>query len=224
MTIKQEIEKFIDENKDLENAVFEKNIVRTNYQVFGVKTPILDKFARNLAKKVENLQEMPKENYEEVMLVGMTMCYKKTNNEEKIKDLKYFLPLIDCWGICDSIVPRLKGLEKKKDFFIELTKDKRTFFVRFAIVWLMRYNLKANLKETVEIVKRIDRNEYYIQMAKAWLMAEAFIYDFDYMIKVVSEEKDNFVQKKAITKAIESFRITKEQKQILKDLREKLKK
>ena len=58
-------------------------------------------------------------------------------------------------------------------------------------------------------------------MAISWMIAEAFVNDFDYTINYLKQVDDKFIRNKSIQKAIESFRLTDKQKNILRFLRDK---
>lgn len=223
MNIKEEIKNYLIENEDKQNAPFERRIVCTNKRVYGLKTKLVEDKAREMAKRNISVQDLSFDSYEEIMIAGMMIGHKKISSREKIEELKTILPYIDCWGLCDSIVPRLKKMEDQKEFFVSLLDSKKVFYIRVGIVWLMRYFLKNDLKNTIFLIKNVKNDDYYVKMAQSWTYAEAFIYDFNFMLDLVKKEKDKFIQKKTISKAIESYRISETQKQTLRDLREGLK-
>ena len=211
------------ENEDKENAPFERRIVCTNHRVYGLKTKLVEDKAIQLAKRGVCVSELSFDSYEEIMIAGMMIGYKKTSSAEKVKELEVVLPYIDCWGLCDSIVPRLKKMEDQKQFFVSLLDSKNVFYIRVGIIWLMRYFLKKDLKNTIFLIKNVKNDEYYVKMAQSWVYAEAMIYDFDFMFELVKNEDNLFIKKKTIQKAIESFRISPEQKELLKRLRQTIK-
>lgn len=223
MSVKEEIKKYLIENEDKQNAPFERRIVCTNKRVYGLKTKLVEDKAREMARRNISVQDLSFDSYEEIMIAGMMIGHKKISSREKIEELKTILPYIDCWGLCDSIVPRLRKMEDQKEFFVSLLDSEKVFYIRVGIVWLMRYFLKNELKDTIILIKNVKNDDYYVKMAQSWVFAEAMIYDFDFMVDIIKNEKDQFVQLKAISKAIESFRISDEQKSFLRDLRAKLK-
>lgn len=77
-------------------------------------------------------------------------------------------------------------------------------------------------KEYLEWVESIKSDEYYIRMMQAWFFATALAKQWDATLPYIEQhrlEKDT--HNKTIQKAVESFRITDEQKALLKTLRVK---
>lgn len=223
MEIKERVEDFIQKNKNEKKASFDKSLIKSKYEIMGIKTSLIESFAKILAKENIDIKDLPLDNHEEILLAGMVIGYKKITSKEKLKELNYLLPYIDDWGSCDCIVPRLKGLEKEREFFINLLESDKEFYIRVGIIWLMKFMLKSNLKETISLIKNVKNNEFYVEMAKSWAYAEACIYDFDFMFEIIKNEQSIFVKKKAIQKAIESFRVKEEDKVLLKEYRGTLK-
>ena len=66
----------------------------------------------------------------------------------------------------------------------------------------------------------VQSQEYYVNMMIAWYFATALAKQWDTVIPYLEERKlDRWVHQKTIQKAVESFRITPEQKVYLKSLR-----
>ncbi len=79
---------------------------------------------------------------------------------------------------------------------------------------------EAFLPEYLEWVESIKSDEYYIRMMQAWFFATALAKQWDATLPYIERhrlEKDT--HNKTIQKAVESFRITDEQKALLKTLR-----
>ena len=87
----------------------------------------------------------------------------------------------------------------------------------------MRSYLDDNFKEEyLEWVSKIRSNEYYVNMMIAWYFATALAKQYDKTIKYIENNKlDTWVHNKTIQKAIESYRITNEQKEYLRSLKRK---
>ena len=56
-------------------------------------------------------------------------------------------------------------------------------------------------------------------MALAWTYQEALTKDFDFVLNFLKRIEDEFIFLKTISKAMDSFRITLQQKEKLKELR-----
>ena len=88
---------------------------------------------------------------------------------------------------------------------------------------IMNFYLEENFKEEyLEAVSKINSDEYYVIMMQAWFFATALAKQYDSAIKYLEKGLlPKKVHNKTIQKAVESFRITKVQKDYLRTLRQK---
>ena len=71
-------------------------------------------------------------------------------------------------------------------------------------------------------VAKIRSDEYYVNMMIAWYFATALAKQYDQTLPYIEGQKlDKWTHNKSIQKAVESYRITPEQKDYLKTLRRK---
>jgi len=69
-----------------------------------------------------------------------------------------------------------------------------------------------------------DDEEYYVQMAQAWLIADLAVYNIETIKEFIYNTKLKYnIIGKAIQKICDSFRISYEDKEYLKKLRNKVK-
>ena len=140
-----------------------------------------------------------------------------------LAEAEKFLPYIDNWATCDGLRPKIfkknadKLLEKIK---VWLVSDK-TYTVRFGLEMLMCHYLDANFKtEYLDLVTSVKSDEYYINMMIAWYFATALAKQYDAVVPYIEDRKlSPWVHNKTIQKAVESYRITDEQKEYLRSLR-----
>ena len=75
-------------------------------------------------------------------------------------------------------------------------------------------------EEYLELVASVKGEDYYLKMMQAWFFATALAKRYDESVKYIEERKlDEWVHRKAIQKALESYRVTDEHKKHLKSLR-----
>ena len=212
--IYEEIVEFLLNNANAQNAEFAKKLIDTKYQILGIKNQLLENFAKNLAKnEIDDIFYGNIVYHEQIMIIGYNIAYSKLENSRKIEMLKKFLPLIDNWATCDGVATRLKKIESEKEFFINLLKNEKPFYKRVGIVWLMRFNLKQNFLDALEVFKGVKDDNYYVKMALAWAYAEAFTINFDFMVDFLSQIDDKFTRNQTISKARQSFRVPNEIKE-----------
>ena len=86
---------------------------------------------------------------------------------------------------------------------------------------LMKHYLGDTLKrEYLDKVAAIKNEEYYVKMAIAWFFATALTYNYTDTLPYIKNFKlEKWTHNKAIQKACESYRISKEHKKELKNLK-----
>jgi 3-methyladenine DNA glycosylase AlkD len=195
--------------------------------VIGVRTPDLRKMAKQICKTPaaqEFLQSLPHRYFDENQVHAFILSAEK-DFEMCIDGLEQFLPYVDNWATCDQLSPRCfnKHMQELLPFIRKWMRSKHTYTKRFGIGMLMRYFLdEAFRPEYLEWVASIKSDEYYIRMMQAWFFATALAKQWDATLPYIEQhrlEKDT--HNKTIQKAVESFRITDEQKALLKTLRVK---
>ena len=194
-------------------------------KIIGIRTPVLKKFAKEYMKEPgwkQFLRELPHKYYEEdnlhMILIGSIKDY-----DTCMAELKNMLPYIDNWATCDLPLP--KCFDKNKEDVLERAKNwiatDATYVKRFGMGVMMRLFLDEDFKEEyIQLVASVKSEEYYVNMMIAWYMATALAKQWDAAIPYIQEHRlSEWVHRKSIQKAVESYRITPEQKEYLKGLR-----
>lgn len=225
--IKVDIQQELFALQDLSYRDFHAKLMPTvdKARVIGVRTPKLRAFAKEFGKTEEAkefLKVLPHQYYEENNLHGLLIEQIK-DYPTLIGELNRFLPCIDNWATCDLLTVRV--VKKHLDTFTEeverwLASD-HTYTIRFGIGMLMRYYLEEHfLLEYPEKVAKIRSEEYYVNMMRAWYFATALAKQYEAIFPFLEEKRlDAWTHNKTIQKAIESYRITQEQKVYLRTLR-----
>lgn len=215
------------ELQDLSYRDFHSKLMPTvqKEKIIGVRVPKLRKFAKEFAKREEAkkfLKILPHKYYEEDNLHAFLIEQIK-DFDECISALDDFLPHIDNWATCDMITPKIfrNNTEKLLPKIEEWLISDYTYQVRFAICTLMKFYLNENFDESyLSLVAKVKSNEYYINMMIAWFFATALAKQWDKAVPYIENKfLDKWTHNKAIQKALESYRITKEQKEYLKTLK-----
>ena len=220
MNIEEIYKQFYLEHQDENKAIFDKKLIQTSYTIKGVKTCELAEFAKFLYQQKFSFFDLPLNFHEDILIAGMFASIEK-NIENKIEYLKVILKHIDNWATCDMIACRMKGLDSQEKFFYYLLSSAQDFEIRFAIVWLKSFKLKTDLNNILDKIIAIKNNNYFVKMAQAWTIAEGFVVDFEKTFEKMKNCDDKFVVNKSIQKACESFRISKERKDFLKNIKYK---
>lgn len=223
----QEITDRLFEMQDLKYRDFNSSLNPTlNKNCFiGVRTPLLRSFAKEikgteLAEKF--ILELPHKYFEENQLHAILFDNEK-NFDKCIKNIELFLPYVNNWATCDQLNPKIfkNYPEKLFENIKNWIKSNHTYTVRYAIKKLMDIYLDDNFqKKYCDMVAEIKSDEYYICMMQAWYFATALAKQYDTAIEYLENHKlTDFVHKKTIQKACESFRVSNEHKIYLKSLR-----
>ena len=194
-------------------------------RVIGIRTPILRKFAKEYAKTDDAqkfIRELPHYYYEENNLHMMIITGIK-DYDTCVIEIERFLPYIDNWATCDLPVPKCfyRNKEKLLDNVISWIKSDDTYTIRYGIETLMSIYLDDAFESSYpRLVSEVISDEYYVNMMIAWYFATALAKQWEAVIPYIEEKRlPEWVHKKTIQKAVESYRITDEQKKYLRTLR-----
>ena len=191
----------------------------------GVRLPELKKMAKEIAttKAAQSfIHALPHHYYDENQLHAFIISFIK-DYDTCLKELDAFLPYIDNWAVCDTLKPVV--FKKNKDKLInkikEWLKSDHIYTQRFAIDQLMSLYLNEDFKEEyLELVSKIQSEEYYLNMMVAWYFATALAKQYNSAIKYIEEKKlSPWVHNKTIQKSLESFRVSEEHKAYLRTLK-----
>lgn len=193
--------------------------------MIGVRTPELRKYAKKLLKEegVEDfLHSLPHKYFDENQLHAFIISEIK-DFKLCIDELINFLPYLDNWATCDQLSPKIfkKYRNDLLPHIYEWLKSDKTYTVRFGIGMLMEHFLDEDFKsEYPEMVAAVRSEEYYINMMTAWYFATALAKQYESILPFIEGNKlDTWTHNKTIQKAIESNRISAEQKNYLKGLK-----
>ena len=194
--------------------------------IIGVRTPALRLLAKELRGSAEAeafLAALPHRYFEENQLHAFLVAQER-GYRRCIERLERFLPFVDNWATCDQLSPRVLGRHRA-----ELLPEVRRWMAsgheytcRFGIGMLMRYFLEPDAfsEEYLRWVAAIDREEYYVRMMQAWFFATALAKQWSAAEPYMHDGRlPDWVRRKAIQKALESFRISPEHKAHLRALR-----
>ena len=227
--MKQKIKKELEQLADKKYKEFQKGLCPGTENILGVRVPVLRDYAKKLSKEYEIrelLNHIDNEYYEEIMLQGMLIGLEKDKDIQNIlTDIERFVPKIDNWGVCDVFCAGLKITKKHVkemwEFLQKYVTSDKEFEIRFGVVMILDYYITEEyLEKNLAIFDHIKSDKYYVQMAVAWAISICLIKFYDKTIEYLKQAKiDKFTYNKALQKAIESYRITEEQKTELRKMK-----
>ena len=190
-----------------------------------MRTPALRSFAKQLAKRPdveEFLTAVPHRTFEENQLHAFIISSRGSIDEMAVA-IENFLPYVDNWATCDQMSPRKLGKDpaRAQQLALKWMTSTHPYTVRYGIGVLMQLFLGEHFRlRQMQAVAQLRSEEYYVNMMRAWYFAEALAKQPASALPFIEKgQLDTWTHNKAIQKAIESRRITPEQKAHLRTLR-----
>jgi len=228
----QKYDKLIEHLKDSGDEkykTFHKNLVPGLDNMIGIQIPKLRVIAKaiSMGNYTEYLDLVRNEYYEETMIQGLVIGYAKEDYATTLKLIESFLPNLTNWAICDSFCTKFKSVAKNRSEFLKFLEicieSENEFYVRFGVIMLkVMYIDKEYIDIVLKILDKISHEGYYAKMAIAWTLCDSFIKFEDKTMNYFSLSKlDNFTYNKALQKIVESNRVGKETKDLIKKMKRK---
>ena len=196
-----------------------------NERIIGVRLPYIRSLAKELVKQNNIsgfLESLPHSYYEENNLHACILNEIR-DIDVLLYELERFLPFVDNWATCDSLRPVIlkKYPARLLEFIRTCLKSQEEYTIRFGIEMLMVHFLDDKfLPQYAFAVAEIRSDRYYVNMMIAWYFATALAMQWDSTIGFIEDNRlPVWVHNKTITKACESYRISKDKKEYLKKLR-----
>ncbi len=221
------IEQILKEMADPAYKEFHQKLMPTldTDKVLGVRVPDLRRFAKEINKtdvKDDFMKSLPHKYYEEdnlhAFLIEMIKDY-----DAVVEELNKFLPFVDNWATCDMMSPKIFK-KHKKDLLCEIDvwiNSGETYTIRYGIKCLMQHYLDEDFDVSfAQKVAEVKSDEYYVNMMRAWYFATALSKQYDIAVKFLENRVlDKWTHNKTISKAVESYCVTPENKAYLKTLK-----
>lgn len=215
-----EFQSYLKSLENKEKIERSKIITKTTLPVLGINNPTLKNIAKDIYKNdfLNFLDLMIWDYYENTIINGYLI--------NKIKDFntfKHYLDIyskkVDNWATCDVLKFNVKNNEE--NFFnlsLEYSQSNLPFVRRIGMYILFDFIKIDNYIN--KIFHQLDtftyEEHYYVNMMNAWLLCECFIKQRDLTLKYLNNHKLNtFTINKAIQKCRESYRVNKEDKELL---------
>ena len=234
----EKVRELLMEMAEPDYAKFSGSLLGREAVMLGVRLPRI----RELAKKVAGTdgreylektltdtdgREAGIQYMEELMMYGMVIGCMREKLEILFPYIRRYVARIDNWSLCDSFCAGLKQTKKEPDkmwdFLQSYLCSDKEFDLRFGVVMLMDFYVTPEyIDRLLEIYDGIHHEGYYVKMAVAWALSVCLVKQweksFAYM-KSPENHLDEFTYTKTVQKCRESFRLTEEQKELLRELK-----
>ena len=191
--------------------------------LIGVRMPEQRKLAKAIIRGDfwQFLDQVQPYYYEEVLITGIVIAAAPMALVERLNYIAWFVPQIHNWAICDGFCASFKlcqaDLPQLWNFILQYRTSTAEFELRFMLVMLLdHFILPEYLPQIFALLDEVKSEQYYVEMAKAWLVAELFTKFRDETLDYLkSDQLSVFAHNKAIQKARESRRVSATDKQLL---------
>ncbi|MCK6075056.1 DNA alkylation repair protein [Paenibacillus silvae] len=210
---------------------FAASLIPNISNVMGVRLPAVRKIAKQIAAGDWRtyLDTAKDEYFEEVMLQGMVIGHVQAELDELLTRIAAFVPKIDNWSVCDSFCAGLKytkvHTEAMWNFIQPYLKSEKEYDIRFGVVMLLNFYLEQPyIHQVLPLLDQIKHEAYYVKMAVAWAISIAYVKQPEATMPYLRHNTlDDFTYNKALQKITESYRVTPEDKQVIRSMKRKVK-
>lgn len=223
----KEIRTYLQEHAEEKLQKFNSTLIPGSDPVIGVRVPVLRALAKQLAKEDWRtyLAAACDDTYEEICLQGFVIGYAKMEIDERLSCAASFMPKIHDWavsdGFCATFQTARKHREKVWEFLMPYCDSAREFDQRVVAVMLMNHFLVDDyIDRVLKVWDSLQYDGYYRRMGVAWGVATAYAkYPKKTHAYLLDNHLDDETYHKAIQKMIESYRVTPEDKAVLRAMK-----
>ncbi|MCM1131271.1 MAG: DNA alkylation repair protein [Roseburia sp.] len=199
---------------------FSSRLIPNSLPIIGCRFPDLRKLSKEICKGDYQvfLKEYDASSFELELLYAYVISTAKMSIEDRISQLRKFVPAILDWAVCDGLISSLKCTKKYPKemlkFILEYQNSHQEFEVRFLAEMLMTYYLTPEyVEQAVLIILTLDIEAYYAKMGVAWFIATLMINYKEKAFYLLKQIDDPITIGMAIRKIRDSYRISKEDKE-----------
>ena len=223
----QDIRAYLEEHAEEKYREFNASLIPGSAPILGVRVPKLRDLAKRLAREDWRtyLKEARDESYEELSLQAFVIGYAKADIDELLEYAAAFIPKIQDWSVNDGFCATFKIARKHRErvweFLMQYKDSPNEFEQRVVAVMLMDHFLEEGYMERVfKVWDELKHDGYYRKMGVAWGVATAYAkFPAETHAFLLENHLDDFTYNKAIQKMLESYRITPEQKTVLRGMK-----
>lgn len=204
---------------------FNDKIINTSYKTLGLRTPVLKKISKEIMKTnyLDFITFANSSNIYEVQILSGLVISNMSDLKEYTKYIKNYTKKMDSWSFTDMISNSSKILDNTTiEYSFKFLKSSHEFTKRFGYVIILDHYLKKeNLSVIFDLIKKETTHAYYIDMAISWLLCELYVkFTSDTYEFIKNTKLPDFIVRKATSKVKDSFRVSKEDKDKLKKLKD----
>lgn len=196
-------------------------------EILGVRIPKIRALAKRIAKEDWRtyLKQAQSTCHEELLLQAYVIGYAKGDIDELLDFAADFIPKIHDWSVNDSFCSAFQTARKNREkvwaFLMKYKTSEHEFEQRMTAVMLMDHFLTEEYLERVfGVWEELTHPGYYCRMGVAWGVATAYAkFPQETHAFLLRDCLDCDTRKKAIQKMLESYRISEQDKEKLRQMK-----
>lgn len=225
----EEINKRLEVLAEGKNAKRNAMITPGAKPILGARIPELRKFAKEIAKDNyrEFLELCPDDNFEQQCLQAFVLGYAKDDIETLLSYADRFIPKIQDWavndGFCQTFTIARKYRAEVWEWMMKYATEDKEYSQRIpTVLCLSHFLVDEYIHAVLELMNRLDYDGYYTKMGVAWCVATAYAkYPKETHEFLLHNQLEDWTYNKSIQKMLESYRISPEAKEILRQMKRK---
>jgi 3-methyladenine DNA glycosylase AlkD len=222
-----EIEKELIRLSNEKNKEYIDKVVPNINNSLGVRIPELRKLARVIVKDnyKDFLDNFPNTYFDYVVLKGIVLGYVNDDIDVILDYVRKFIPLINDWAVNDIFCSSFKICKKYPDkvwnFLMNYVDVDNEYYNRLVAVMLLNYYLTDDyIDKALDVLCKLNNQGYYNKMAISWAFATAYTKYPDKALEIIKSNKlDKWIHNKTIQKCLDSYKVSKDDKGILRNLK-----
>lgn len=207
-----------------------KKVVPNGKPSIGVKVPLLRKLAKEIAKEDYRffMEHYTCEYLEQETLKAFVIGYAKDDIKTILHYADEFIPQIHDWMVNDAFCQNFSIARKHRaevfDWLMQYKQMQKEYPQRVVAVILMSHFLVDDYyQQVLDTMNELQYDGYYTKMGVAWCVATAYAkYPKATMGFLKENELDDWTYNKSIQKMLESYRVSPQDKEILKTMKRKI--
>lgn len=223
----EQIRTYFEEYAEPRFKEFTSGLIPGSAPILGVRIPRVRSLAKQIVKQDwrSYLEGARDDSYEEICLQGFVIGYAKADIEELLTWAAAFIPKIQDWSVNDGFCATFKIAQKHRErvweFLMQYKDSNSEFEQRVVAVMLMDHFLVEEYIDRVLGVWDVLNHEgYYCKMGVAWGIATAYAkFPKETYAFLLDNHLDDFTYNKAIQKMLESYRVSAEDKDMLRGMK-----
>ena len=203
-----------------------KELSKIKRTSFGISIPELRKFAKQVARKdyKEFIEHNDYSSFELKLLHAFVIGYIKDDIKTILKYFKAFIPQVNDWAVNDSLCQNFRISRKYPeivwDFLMKYKNSKKEFESRIVSVVLLSHYLNDEyIDRVIDVLDKLNTDDYYSQMGVAWALATVMGKYPDKCLAYLKSKNchlNKITLKRTKQKIRESFRVPDEIKELVK--------